>query len=246
MATTKKGVEYFPHFTNAATESGTVLILEKHFQNDGYAVWYKLLECLGRQEGLCINRNNKTAWAKFVDICLIPEEKIVEIIDTLSEVDAIDKVLWRESGIIWSDNFAENVANVYKRRVVDTPTKPVISAQQVESDTPHAFNSEKFDCFCKTFNVQVDGYNATFYEIDFDKLTICFNESSYLRTVGWARTISGICKNYSSIIAGKYKDLQREELRRSKMQGESQKTHDMFEELYLEYSEEENNGGNDN
>ena len=50
----KKGVEYFQHDTDAS-ESKTIFIIENLFGNDGYAAWFKLLECLGKTRGIYLD-----------------------------------------------------------------------------------------------------------------------------------------------------------------------------------------------
>ena len=47
----KKGVEYFPHDTIAASMP-TLFVMQAEFGNDGYAFWFKLLEFLGMKATL--------------------------------------------------------------------------------------------------------------------------------------------------------------------------------------------------
>ena len=46
----KAGVDYFSH--DVDTNGKTLFTLEATYGNDGYAFWFKLLELLGKQDGL--------------------------------------------------------------------------------------------------------------------------------------------------------------------------------------------------
>ena len=70
----KKGVDYFPHDTDASTKV-TLFTLEFKYGNDGYAFWFKLLEFIGRKENLCLDTNEKIEWMYFVAKTRLTEEK---------------------------------------------------------------------------------------------------------------------------------------------------------------------------
>jgi hypothetical protein len=119
----KQTVDYFPHMTKSGK---TLFILERQFQNDGYAFWYKLLEILGATEGHAYDLrddNHKTYLWAYTNVS---EEMGVEILKVLCKLEAIDPELY-ESGVIWSDNFVEFLSPLYRKRVVETPIKPVVS-----------------------------------------------------------------------------------------------------------------------
>ena len=55
----KQEVDYFPHYC----DHGKVLfILENHFKNDGYAVFYKIEEVLSKTEGHCYDCSRLENW----------------------------------------------------------------------------------------------------------------------------------------------------------------------------------------
>lgn len=109
-----------------------MFIIEQHYGNDGYAFWFKLLELLGKSEGHYINCNNIDEWEFLQATTRFLEVKCREILDKLALLGAIDKALWEERQIIWSDNFIKNVADAYKNRKRPVPIKPF---QQVETPT---------------------------------------------------------------------------------------------------------------
>ena len=124
MARPKKlTVDYFPH---NCKHGKTMFILEQRYGNDGYSFWFKLLETLGSTAGHYLDLRppenqeylaalNRMAW----DTCS-------EILQLLAKLGAIDRPLWEECQVVWSDNFVDNIREVYRNRAVDVPVKPAI------------------------------------------------------------------------------------------------------------------------
>lgn len=108
----KNTVDYFPHYC----ESGkTIFILESKFGNNGYAVWYKTLELLGKNESHYIDCRNVEE-QEFVSAKMkLMYAEIKLIYDTLANINKINKELW-EQGIVYCPNFIKNIEDVYKRR----------------------------------------------------------------------------------------------------------------------------------
>jgi len=120
MACSKKAiVDYFPHSCN---HKKTMFIIEKKHGNDGYAFWFKLLELLGQTENHCYDCNNPANWEFLVARASVTEDIANEILNTLSNLKAIDTELW-ERKLIWSQNFVDNLSDVYSMRTLDLPTK---------------------------------------------------------------------------------------------------------------------------
>ncbi|MGK0841011.1 hypothetical protein ACRE5W_28210, partial [Klebsiella pneumoniae] len=55
----KQTVDYFPHYVNSGK---TLFILEKRYENNGYAFWFKVLELLGSTNGHIIDSRNPDEW----------------------------------------------------------------------------------------------------------------------------------------------------------------------------------------
>lgn len=117
----KKGVDYFPH---ACTHGQTMFILEQRWGNDGYAFWFKLLEMLGTTEGHVLDIRNPATRAFLAAKTRLTEDKCYEILDLLSDLDAIDQELWKCHQVIWCQNFVDHLEHVYAKRKTVTPTKP--------------------------------------------------------------------------------------------------------------------------
>jgi len=123
-------VDYFPHYT---TSGKTLYTLERKYQNDGYAFWYKLLELLGASEGQYIDYNDEPVREYLAARADCRPEKALEILNLLASLGAIDTELWRENKIIYSQKFVNNLSIVYARRNTNPPAKEDIIQQIAQS-----------------------------------------------------------------------------------------------------------------
>lgn len=108
----KNTVDYFPHYCKSGK---TLFILENKFGNDGYAVWFKILELLGSNDNHYINCNDLSNWEFLQAQMRVSENKLTEILNCLSNLNAIHTELW-DNKIIWSSNFVKNINDAYLRR----------------------------------------------------------------------------------------------------------------------------------
>lgn len=108
----KNTVDYFPHY---CTSGKTMYILENKYGNDGYATWFKILEMLGSSENHYIDCRNISDWEFLQAKARVTSEVLSDILNTLVNLDAINKELW-DNKVIWSENFVENVSDAYLRR----------------------------------------------------------------------------------------------------------------------------------
>lgn len=118
----KKGVDYFPH---DCVTGKTIFTLELKYGNDGYAFWFKLLEFLGTKEGHYLDCSDLEEMEFLQAKTHLDEVTMYKILDTLANLNAIDRELWQKK-IIWSQRFVDGVAVVYSNRRVETPSKPNI------------------------------------------------------------------------------------------------------------------------
>lgn len=117
----KQTVDYFPH---RCKPGKTMFILETRYGDKGYAFWYKLLELLGSADGHVYYFDKEANCEYLLAYTNTDKAQAVEILDLLASVDAIDKDLWTDKHIVWSDNFIEGIKDAYRNRVIDIPNKP--------------------------------------------------------------------------------------------------------------------------
>jgi hypothetical protein len=115
----KQTVNWFPH---SCTHGKTIFVLEKKYQLQGYAFWFKLLEVLGSSEGHFYNFNDPGD-KEFLQAYTGGGEETEEMLDLLSSLDAIDQDAWKAK-IIWSANFIKGIAQTYVNRRVTPPPRP--------------------------------------------------------------------------------------------------------------------------
>ena len=119
---TKIGLDYFFHYVNSGK---TIFVLENKFGNDGYAFWFKLLELLCSQRDLCYRCEN-SADVMFIGAkTKVSDEKCVEILNVLSDLDAIDRDLWKNNRVVWVQKLVDGLDGVFKKRNAPLPEKPI-------------------------------------------------------------------------------------------------------------------------
>lgn len=118
----KDNVDFFPHFVH---HGKTMAILENRFGNDGYAAWFKILECLAAESGHFLDLRDPVAMEFLASKCRLSGVSVTEILDTVCFCGGIDRDLW-EHHIVWSDALVQNLQSVYAKRQVSAPEKPRI------------------------------------------------------------------------------------------------------------------------
>lgn len=119
----KATVDYFPHDVN---HGKTTYILESKFGNDGYATWFKLLERLGASDGHYIDLRDKGALLHLTAYCLISTELLLDILNLLADLNAIDGDFWNHN-VVFSSGLVARVSDAYKKRTNSLPTKEQIA-----------------------------------------------------------------------------------------------------------------------
>lgn len=112
----KNNVEYFPHYLSRGKK---MTYIELKYKNDGYAVWFKILEQLADTDYHYINLNDPIEKAFLVSRCLISENMLFDILEDLALLGEINKNLWSKK-IVWSKKFMDSIADAYKRRETKT------------------------------------------------------------------------------------------------------------------------------
>lgn len=115
----KATVDYFPLVCQFGD---SITALENIYGNDGFVVWIKLLQKLGRTENHIIDIRTQKQWKLFYSIFKIDESLVKEIIEELVELECLDEEFYKK-GFLFSENFVENVADAYKKRNSKVLTK---------------------------------------------------------------------------------------------------------------------------
>jgi hypothetical protein len=89
------------------------------------------------------------------------------------------------------------------------------SYKQDSSNNSYQPNNDKLDyylnAFCKKFDVEIDTCSPLIADMDFSKLTAAYVQSpQFLQVTPVCKTLSWVVKNYNSIVAGKYRQIERD------------------------------------
>ncbi len=117
----KYTVSYFPHYTR---DGKTIFILENKFGATGYAFWFKLLELLCNSNNIYYDCRDNQSLEYLSATLKVTSDQAMEILNTLSDLEKIDKELW-QNRIIWCQSLVDNLSDIFKRRKTDIPEKPL-------------------------------------------------------------------------------------------------------------------------
>lgn len=132
----KAVVEYYPHIIE---HSRSLKILLKTFGNKAYMFWYELLGLLGSTENHYFDINEEAKFEDFYTDCFITKEESIEILKKCAYLGMIDKELY-ENGILFSDNFLDNIRDAYNRRKINLLEKDAIRALLIQNKRINVVN----------------------------------------------------------------------------------------------------------
>ena len=126
--------EYFFHYVSARK---TIFILESRWKNDGYAVWFKLLEVLAASEGHFYDLNPPQNLEYFRAKMLVQDDIRADILDLLADLGNIDPVLYREHRVLWCQALVDDLGEtLYQKRKHPAPSKPTIVNGIISPEIP--------------------------------------------------------------------------------------------------------------
>lgn len=109
----KNTIDYFPH----PVEHGRKMFyLRSKFKNDGYTVWFMLLEHLGKAEYHYLDLSDKVQLMYLSSEFMVSELVLNEIINILVDFNEFDKELWENYSILFNQKYIDNIEDAYKKR----------------------------------------------------------------------------------------------------------------------------------
>ena len=99
--------------------------------------------------------------------------------------------------------------------------------------------------FIERFNINIDGYNGTLADIDFNLLIQFYEKSkTFLQVRPFAKNLKWICKNYTTILTGQYNDFEDKPTTTKKGKGaERERGTDILKNLFNQAAAEEDANG---
>lgn len=105
-------VDYFPHLIG---DGKKMFFIEQKYGNDGYATWFKILECLASTENHFLNLNDEQDLMFTAAKCRVSEETLLSIICDLTKLKVFDSELW-EFRVVWCQIFIDSIQDAYSKR----------------------------------------------------------------------------------------------------------------------------------
>tara|TARA_R110002020_G_C16311651_1_gene773898 strand:- start:897 stop:1721 length:825 start_codon:yes stop_codon:yes gene_type:complete len=109
----RNSVDYFPHDVN---HGKGMFYLRTKYGNDGYAVWFMLLEKLGKAEFHYLDLKDNIQLMFLSSELKVSEKVLIEIIELLVKFGDFDKDLWEEESIIYNQKFIDSINDAYRKR----------------------------------------------------------------------------------------------------------------------------------
>ena len=115
----RNDVDYFPHPVNHGKK---MAYIEAQYGNDGYAVWFKILEELGKTDHHYLDLQDPVQRMYIQGRCKITDELLAKIIEDLVKMGEFNKNLWQTREIVYNESFSESIEDAYNRRSNDVTT----------------------------------------------------------------------------------------------------------------------------
>ena len=109
----RNSVDYFPH---EVSHGKKMFYLRDKYRNDGYAVWFMLLEQLGKSDYHYLDLKDNIQLMYLSAEFKVSEELLLQIIDTLVKFNEFDSDLWLSEKILYNQKFIDNISDAYKKR----------------------------------------------------------------------------------------------------------------------------------
>jgi len=125
-------VDYFPH---KCKHGGRMLVLENKFGNDGYAVFFKLLERMGSTQYHYLDLNDESELIYLEAMCRVDLDRLNNIIKECVRIKFFDREMFEKYNFLWSDDFYSSVKDAYKQRNNKPYSKDdIIQVKRVNKD----------------------------------------------------------------------------------------------------------------
>lgn len=116
----RNNVDYFPHSVGHGKKM--FYLRDKH-GNDGYAVWFMLLEQLGKADYHYLDLQDDIELMYLSSEFKVSELVLRDIINTLVKFNEFDADLWNNESILFNEKFNDNISDAYKKRNNDVIEK---------------------------------------------------------------------------------------------------------------------------
>jgi hypothetical protein len=103
-----------------------MFIIESKYGNDGYAVWFKLLESLAKTDDHWMDLSDPSNMMYLCAKCRVSNDIMEAIISDLANLGEVDAQLWKDERVIWSQKFTDSIEEAYKKRSNVCPNREAV------------------------------------------------------------------------------------------------------------------------
>lgn len=105
---------HFPHF---AKHGKGMFYIRNKYRNDGYSVWFSLLEKLSKTDYHFLDLSDEVELDLMAAEFYVTTELFLSIINDLVKIRELDEELWQNKRIIWNQKFIDNIQYAYEKRI---------------------------------------------------------------------------------------------------------------------------------
>jgi len=109
----RNNIDYFPH---PVTHGKKMFYLRSKYGNDGYAIWFRLLEELGKADYHYLDLKDEVQIMYLSSEFAVSEDVLKEVIKILVRFNEFDRYLWEKDSILFNEKFVESIEDAYKKR----------------------------------------------------------------------------------------------------------------------------------
>jgi hypothetical protein len=91
-------------------------MIQRKYGNDGYAVWFKILEEIGSAHLHALNLSDEIQIELYASRCLVSTDVFMQIIGDLIRWGEFNQTAWETRRVLYSEKFIESVEVVYRNR----------------------------------------------------------------------------------------------------------------------------------
>lgn len=151
----RNDVDYFPHPVNHGKKMHYIL---NKYKNDGYTVWFRLLEELGKADYHYLDLSDEVQIMYLASTFLVTEETLTIIIKDLVKLGEFDKDLFNKEKILFNESFRQSIKDAYKKRNNEIVTRPklisyLVANKRLKSDIEIIVPDEEIPTIVKAITV---------------------------------------------------------------------------------------------
>ena len=134
---TKNTVEFFPFFVS---DGKTLYVMQRKYGLAGVGFFTQIMRWLARIPGHYYEYNEDYDKDRLNEFIGMSESDVKAYITDMVQTGKLDAELWGERGVIYSQDFVDNLEELYKRRKAETPTREWVLEQTAAICTQYVSN----------------------------------------------------------------------------------------------------------